>query len=311
MNAPKVVYTIDIGDVYMRGGFYKDRALTEVSVVPTPRASREQDGETSLWSGFKWLVERVAIEAPPMEALGVSASGIMTLQARENARSWGPFKNLELFVLAPNVDGLKYVPIVQRIEALGFGVPVHVENDVNAALISMTQYDDAILINLGGGLGAAAKRDGRIEHVKGTWSCYEIGHGMRWDLPEYLTRICHCGSNGCLEAAIGGWAMSDRYGFRPETAPPEIYTQMREDVIELLPHAIASVCRQTDIRRVLLGGKGLIGYEASDPEFLGRLKQGVEDVDSSFGSIEMGLIQLPETAELLGNALALLSYFEK
>lgn len=311
MTKAKVVYAIDIGDVSMRGGYYIDGVTQEVAEIPTPRTTRHSSGEDNLWAAVADMVAWIELEAPPMEALAVSTSGIMTLQPKPDAREWGPFKDLELFVLAPNVDGLKYVPVLSRIEALDLRVPVHVENDVNAALSSVTEYDDAICINLGGGLGAAAKRNGQIQHVRGTWSCYEIGHGMRWDLPEHLTRLCHCGSTGCLEAAIGGWAMAERYGYRPETASPELYMQMAEDVLELLPHAIVSVIRQTGISRVLLSGRGLLGYCEADSEFVKRLQKAVEVVDPSLGSIEMGLIRLGESAELQGSAVALLSYMAK
>jgi predicted NBD/HSP70 family sugar kinase len=310
VNKPKVVYSIDIGDVYMRGGFFVDGTTREVIRVSTPHASKGHSGEENLWTGVKALVERIQTEAPPMEALSVSASGIMTLRSAPGAREFGPFKDLELYVLAPNVDGLKYVPIMQRLESLNLGVPVHVENDVNAATISITAYDDAVCVNLGGGLGAAAKSKGQIQHVKGTWSCYEVGHGMRWDLPEHLTRLCHCGNNGCLEAAIGGWAMTERYGYLPELAPADVYGRMREDVVELLPHAIVSVVRQSGVNRVLLAGKGSVGYQESDSAFISRIGEHVGRIDNSLKSMDISMIELTETAEMQGSALALLSYFE-
>ena len=303
MDQNGVIYALDIGDSYMRSGVYMDGVTRQVAVVPTPRALRGESGEARLMAQIVEMVAQTASEAPPMQALALAASGIMTLKPRPGARTYGPFKDHDLYVLAPNVDGLKYMPIQLRLEEMGWGVPIHVENDVNAATRSATEIDDAICINLGAGLGAAVKRGGRIEHVRGTWSCYEIGHGIRWKFPEQLTRRCHCGNIGCLEAIVGGWAMTERYRARPEDAPPETYDRMRNDVVSYLPQAIADTVRDSGLTTVLMAGRGAVGY-SRDSEFLDRVKTSVEALLPST-PVSLGLLELGEIAELHGVVLAL------
>lgn len=306
LTVTPVIYAIDVGDSYMRGGYFVDGLTHDVAEIPTPRATKDRTGEENLLTAISAMVDEIRLVAPSMQAFGLSCSGIMTLRDSPGARSYGPFKDKELLVLAPNVDGLKYVPILSRIEQLGWGVPVHVENDCNAALTAATTAPDAVSISLGGGLGAAIKREGIVQHPEGTWSCYEIGHGMRWPLPEHLFRTCHCGNNGCLEAVIGGWAMTERYRVRPENAPPDIYASMMEDVIEFLPPAIASLIESSGIHHVVLSGLGCMGY-SENPEFVPRLGEAVEKILADGQKIEFSVVPIAETAELHGVALALLA----
>jgi predicted NBD/HSP70 family sugar kinase len=301
-----VIYTVDIGDANLRGGVYIDGTTKVITTVDTPREDRTKGGSERLFSRIRTVIDEVQQSAPPMQALAVSASGIMTLSPRPEARTYGPFKDHELFVVAPNVDGLKYAPLVRLLEDLDYGVPVHVENDVNAVLESDVGYQDVIGISLGGGLGAAAKRNGEVIHVGETWSCFEIGHGMRWHIPEELSFACHCGSFGCMEAAIGGWAMAQRYKVHPHAAPPEIYDRMRADVVEILPQAIASMIRQTHITTVVMAGLGSTGY-ARNSDFLAQLTERTSALLGSTG-IEIKLFDVGDEAELHGAARALLRH---
>lgn len=300
-----VIYAVDIGDANIRGGAYIDGKTTVLTTVPTPKEDPMNGGSERLFARVRSVIETIQQQAPPMQALAVSASGIMTLSPSPGARTYGPFKDHELFVVAPNVDGLKYVPLVRKLEDMGYGVPVHVENDVNAALESGDIYKDVVCISLGAGVGASAKRDGAVIHAGNTWSCFEIGHGMRWDLPEEFSFLCHCGSFGCLEAAIGGWAMALRYKVEPEAAPPEMYDHMRDDVVELLPQAIASIVKQTSIYNVAMTGRGAVGY-AKDSEFLNRLAARTGAIVGA--EVHVKLFELGDEAELQGTALALLRH---
>jgi predicted NBD/HSP70 family sugar kinase len=301
-----VIYVIDIGDANLRGGVYIDGKTTVLTTVETPKEDRTKGGSERLITRIRSVIDDISTQAPPMQALGVSASGIMTLSPKPGARNYGPFRNEELYVVAPNVDGLKYTPLISLLEGLGYNVPIHVENDVNASLESGDLYKDVIGISLGAGLGAAAKRNGEVIHVGQTWSCFEIGHGMRWQLPEELSFLCHCGSTGCLEAAIGGWAMTQRYKVAPEHASPEIYDRMRADVIQLLPLAIASVIKQTNITNVAMTGLGSIGY-SKNSNFLEQLAAATRK-STGFENVKVKLFELGDEAELHGTARALLRH---
>jgi predicted NBD/HSP70 family sugar kinase len=301
-----VIYAVDIGDANLRGGVYINGVTTVLTTVETPKEDRTAGGSDRLFGRIRAVIDNIAAQAPPMQALAVSASGIMTLSPQPNARTYGPFKDHELYVVAPNVDGLKYTPLVRLLEQMGYGVPVHVENDVNASLESGDVYQSVVGISLGAGLGAAAKRDGEVIHVGNTWSCFEIGHGMRWRIPEELAFLCHCGSFGCLEASIGGWAMRQRYKVEPQHAPPDVYDRMRDDVVLLLPQAIASVINQTGIYDVAMTGLGSVGY-SKNSDFLERLTTRTREIVQD-DRVDVKLFELGDEAELQGAARALIRH---
>ena len=83
------------------------------------------------------------------------------------------------------------------------GLPVIIDNDVNALLLAHRLYSpqptgDDLLITIGIGIGAAFTSQGQIIHG-GRGGAGELGHTMitESDVP------CSCGLSGCLEALIG------------------------------------------------------------------------------------------------------------
>jgi predicted NBD/HSP70 family sugar kinase len=307
MAAERLVYAVDIGDSVIRAGVFRNDRTILVNTVATPReAPGIEPIDSILWPTIRDLVNDLRQKAPGGMGLALSASGTMTLRSSSNLRGYGPFSNTEVIVFAPNVDGLKGAPVLACVERMDLDLPLHIENDMNAALTSATQFDNAILVGLGAGLGAGIKRDGRVEHLPGTWSCFEIGHGRRWVTGDHFNRQCRCGTVGCLEAAIGGWAMTERYGSAPEDASPEMYARMRNDVIALLPQAIARLADASCIPTVLMAGKGSLGYSVGS-DFIARLQEATQRLVPNL-EMEIRTIDLGEVAELHGAALAFLEH---
>lgn len=95
-----------------------------------------------------------------------------------------------------------------------FGMPVVVENDVNAALWAESQLGaargvrHAVMLTLGTGLGGALLLDGRI-YRGAQGAAGEIGH----TIVDRHGELCRCGVRGCLEAYVAAPAF-ERIGFR-------------------------------------------------------------------------------------------------
>lgn len=92
------------------------------------------------------------------------------------------------------------------------GIPVFVENDVNACAIAERSFgkagdiDDFMWITLSNGVGGAFYLNGSL--YSGTNSCAgEFGH-LR---VEENGNLCSCGKSGCLETVASGPAISDFY----------------------------------------------------------------------------------------------------
>ncbi|MBB1510625.1 ROK family protein [Tessaracoccus sp. MC1756] len=88
------------------------------------------------------------------------------------------------------------------------GVPVLVENDVNAmAVAEKAQYwpeaDSLFYVKVGTGIGSAIFTNGRLYHgAQG--AAGDIGHSQVHGHGEPL---CRCGNRGCVEALTAGWAI--------------------------------------------------------------------------------------------------------
>ncbi len=115
----------------------------------------------------------------------------------------------------PNLPGWGSVP-VRDLLSEAFGVPVHLENDANAAALAEWRLGAGrgsarmVYLTMSTGVGGGLVLEGRL--YRGAFSSAgEVGHmPVEWDgLP------CACGQRGCLEAYIGGASLERR--LRAET----------------------------------------------------------------------------------------------
>lgn len=161
--------------------------------------------------------------------------------------------------------GLESVALGAALEAR-LGVPVHVENDVNAAALGAIQVPSAAgsslaYLNLGTGLAAGIVLDGRLwRGVSG--AAGEIGHvPIDPEGPE-----CVCGQRGCLEVMASGSGIARQWEASGEEAPAAIELSERArsgvplaaEVFGRLVWAVASAVRLLvlahDVERVVIGG---------------------------------------------------------
>ncbi|MCM2305164.1 MAG: ROK family protein [Elusimicrobia bacterium] len=110
-----------------------------------------------------------------------------------------------LFV--PNLKGWTGFSFKKSFEK-SLGVPVHVENDANAAVwggykVALKGRPRTVIgLTLGTGVGGGLVIDGRL-HRGATGSAGEIGHLTL----ELGGPLCHCGRRGCLEAYAGTYGI--------------------------------------------------------------------------------------------------------
>ena len=98
------------------------------------------------------------------------------------------------------------------------GIPVQVENDVNAAALGavaliddqVSAGDTVVFLNFGTGLAAGVVRDGHVERgYSGSYG--EIGH-IPVDPNKFL---CNCGQRGCLETVTSGGSVAKLWPGQP------------------------------------------------------------------------------------------------
>lgn len=110
----------------------------------------------------------------------------------------------------PNLPGWHDVPLRDAL-ADGLGLPVHLENDANAAALAEWRfgagrgYRDLVYLSMSTGIGGGLVLDGHL-HVGVSGNAGELGHvPVEWD-----GEPCACGRRGCLEAYAGGAAWTRR-----------------------------------------------------------------------------------------------------
>lgn len=137
--------------------------------------------------------------AQPVEAIGVACAGTVDQRAG-------------VVVQSPNLP-LMDAGLRSFIED-EFGVPVALENDVNAALWAERELgaargvNHALMLTLGTGLGGALLLDGHL-YRGAQGAAGEVGHMI---VDRHGER-CRCGVRGCLEAYVAAPAF-ERIGFR-------------------------------------------------------------------------------------------------
>jgi glucokinase len=189
---------IDIGGtkVALALGDEQGRVLERMR-RPTDATERADDDLARIAEDARRLLGRAGVTLDDVACVGVSAPGPIDAAG-------------ERLLHPPNLPGWGDVP-VRRILADALGVPVHVENDANAAALAEWRFgagrgfDDVVYLTASTGIGAGVVLGGRL-HRGHAGNAGEIGHApVEWDgLP------CVCGQRGCLEAYVGGAAWARR-----------------------------------------------------------------------------------------------------
>ncbi len=142
-------------------------------------------------------------------------------------------------------------PVLAAIQT-GAGLPVFVENDVNAAAIGETVVrkmgsdGDLLYVSLGTGLGAGIILGGALRRGRRSMAG-EIGYTVY----DPTLAVDQRGA-GWLESQVNLQALKDRFGFDPDDG--EAPQEMVQYVAATLAPAIVNLATQLDMDLVVLGG---------------------------------------------------------
>ncbi|MCW2797347.1 ROK family protein [Nocardioides sp.] len=158
------------------------------------------------------------------------------------------------------VDG-EWLPL-RRLLSERLGVPVVVENDVNAATLgaaALSGANDLVYLSIGTGLAAGLVLEGRLRRgAQG--AAGEIGH-----VPvDPAGALCTCGQRGCLETVASGSALAAAWPSAGEPAAQALFAAARagdDHAIEVRTRFAAGVAAavrvlglSVDVQTVVLGG---------------------------------------------------------
>lgn len=143
------------------------------------------------------------------------------------------------------------------------GVPVVIDNDVNAAALgaaALLQIAEPLgYLNLGTGLAAGIVVDGRL------WRGARGGAGEIGHIPTNPSGLqCPCGQRGCLETVASGAAIAARWPSASPRPAVELFDQadardaraqiVRGELVEGVAAAIRLLVLTFDVERVVVGG---------------------------------------------------------
>lgn len=142
------------------------------------------------------------------------------------------------------------------------GVPVVVENDVNAAALAaraLVAVDDVVYLSLGTGLAAGLVLDGRLRRGE-HGAAGEIGH-----LPvDPGGTVCGCGQVGCLETIASGRALAVAWPTPAGPSAADLFAAAADGDVKAVAvrdrfcwgvaSAIRALCLTIDPERIVLGG---------------------------------------------------------
>ncbi|MDR6865868.1 glucokinase [Microbacterium resistens] len=236
--------------------------------VPAPA----REGGPAMADAASGLVARLGAEADVVvAAVGVGAAGVIDQAAGRVVAASATF-----------ADWAGY-PLAQELSAR-LGVPVRIENDVNAFLLGELRWGAAageanvLGVMLGTGVGGAIVLDGELHHGA-NGAAGEIGH-----IPGFSDLLCTCGQIGHLETLASGTSIALRYAERTgETlSAPEIAERARADepaaieVFAAAGRAVALAASITasllDLDLVVVGGGLANAWDVLEPAILRTLR---------------------------------------
>jgi len=158
------------------------------------------------------------------------------------------------------VDG-DWLPVGRLLAEL-VGVPVLVENDVNAATlgaVALSGADDLVYLSIGTGLAAGLVLDGRLRRGD-HGAAGEIGH-----VPvDPAGPLCSCGQRGCLETVASGSALAAAWPSGEQPAAQALFAaaaagdreaaNIRDRFADGVAEAVRVLSLSVDPRTIVLGG---------------------------------------------------------
>ena len=166
-----------------------------------------------------------------------------------------------IIIETPNL-GLRRFPIADRLRK-EFGVPVLLENDVNAGVYGEYRagaargFKNVVGIFVGTGIGGGLVLDGRL-YIGGTGNAGEIGHMIiQTDGP-----LCGCGQYGCVEALASRTAIAkDAAALAGSGASPAMLAAGGTDLKDIRSGALAAAIEKGDekVRRVIERAARFVG----------------------------------------------------
>ena len=185
---------IDLGGTFIKGGIVDDLGKIIYEDKTPTESEKGADGvATNIAKLVKTLLDKVGLGTDDVEGIGMGVPGM--IDSKEGNVIYSNNLKWKDFRIGESVSKMT-------------GLKVKIANDANVAALGEVKfgaakdYDDAVLLTLGTGVGGGIVVDGKL--VEGNKSAgAELGHMVI----EYGGEACTCGRKGCLEAYASATAL--------------------------------------------------------------------------------------------------------
>jgi glucokinase len=209
------VIAVDLGGTQIRAAAVDGRGrLSHRHAIPT----QAEQGHLNVIARMGELILLTASDAGVTDSAPVGVASPGPLNPRTGT-----------VLYTPNLPGWRDVPLVAMLEER-IGRPVSLANDGNCAALGEMRYgsargiEDLVYLALGTGVGGGIVSGGvLVDGVRGLGA--EVGHvTVAMDGPR-----CTCGSVGCLEAFVSGWAIKREAEVVATTADGDLLRRLAGD----------------------------------------------------------------------------------
>jgi glucokinase len=189
---------IDLGGTHTKIGLLENGVIKDFRTLEAYSTGRLADQLQVIEKELFGMSEKRGWQLNECRGIGFAYPGIVNPKTKKIVSASGKYTD------GPSFDLENWCSKV-------FGLPMVLENDANAALFGEHQYgcakeyDSAVLMTLGTGIGTAVIMEGKLLRGKHFQAGCLGGH--------FITSIhgtkCLCGGAGCLETDASTWALPD------------------------------------------------------------------------------------------------------
>jgi len=182
---------IDVGGTNIKiATLWSDGELLRATQLPTQAEDGPENALSRLLDALHELLDQSGMSASELRTIGIDSAGIIDPESN-------------CVVDSPNLRDWERFPLAGRLQE-HFGVPVFLENDVNAMAYGEWRCGAGrgtrtmVALTLGTGVGGGLILDGRL---------FRGAHGAAGELGHMTLDVhgpaCTCPSIGCLERHLG------------------------------------------------------------------------------------------------------------
>lgn len=197
--------------------------------------------------------------------------------------------------------GWHHAPLGAELSAALDGIPVHVVNDANAAVVGELRFGDhrgpnLLLIKVGMGVGAGLVLDGRV--VEGDEAAAgEIGHVIVDEEGD----DCACGNSGCLETVLADARLRTRLDGQSPAGRQSVLSAAGVH----LGRALAPVIGLLNLRSVVVSAPAGLLDEVFRLALVGAIRRRI--IPLAGGGVEVSFSSTGKEDVLLGTAAVVMN----